>query len=258
MISTPATGAVDRLPAGNFRPMGEGAVGDEPRMTIDELAAASHMTVRNIRAHQSRGLLPPPHIEGRTGYYGPFHLRRLIQIRRLQDEGLNLAAILKVVVEGRLTDAAVDPFDEEQTALVDSDELMRRLRIAADDPAIARALADGLVAIDGDAVRVISPRLIAAAEEMSALGVPLGSQLDAVEVVREASELIAEAFLHLVDDHLAARLTVDNVSDPERMRHAVGQLRQVASTVVDVQFNQAMSTAIRQRYDDDAQTSGQG
>ena len=28
------------------------------------------MTVRNIRAHQSRGLLPPPQLRGRTGYYG--------------------------------------------------------------------------------------------------------------------------------------------------------------------------------------------
>ena len=29
-------------------------------MTIDELARESGMTARNIRAHQSRGLLPPP------------------------------------------------------------------------------------------------------------------------------------------------------------------------------------------------------
>ena len=28
------------------------------------------MTVRNIRAHQSRALLPPPQVRGRTGYYG--------------------------------------------------------------------------------------------------------------------------------------------------------------------------------------------
>src|SRR5436305_1141119 len=46
-------------------------------MTIDELARRSGMTVRNIRAHQSRGLLPPPEIEGRTGFYGPEHVARL-------------------------------------------------------------------------------------------------------------------------------------------------------------------------------------
>ena len=36
-------------------------------MTIDELARATGMTVRNIRAHQSRGLLPPPEVRARTG-----------------------------------------------------------------------------------------------------------------------------------------------------------------------------------------------
>ena len=42
-------------------------------LTIEQLAARTGMTVRNIRAHQSRGLLPPPEVRGgargRTGYY---------------------------------------------------------------------------------------------------------------------------------------------------------------------------------------------
>ena len=32
------------------------------RLTIGELAQAAGMTVRNIRNHQSRGLLPPPEV----------------------------------------------------------------------------------------------------------------------------------------------------------------------------------------------------
>ena len=32
------------------------------RLTIEELAHESGMTVRNIRNHQSRGLLPPPEV----------------------------------------------------------------------------------------------------------------------------------------------------------------------------------------------------
>ena len=36
-------------------------------MTIDALARETGMTVRNIRAHQSRGLLPPPQVRARTG-----------------------------------------------------------------------------------------------------------------------------------------------------------------------------------------------
>ena len=62
-------------------------------LTVDQLAREVGMTVRNVRAYAARGLLPPPRLVGRTGYYGPEHVRRLTQVRRLQDEGLNLAAI---------------------------------------------------------------------------------------------------------------------------------------------------------------------
>ena len=45
--------------------------------TIDELARETGMTVRNIRSHATRGLLPPPEVRARTGYYGPDHVARL-------------------------------------------------------------------------------------------------------------------------------------------------------------------------------------
>ena len=55
------------------------------------------MTVRNIRAHQSRGLLPPPEVRARTGYYGAEHVARLRLIQELQGNGYNLAAIKDLV-----------------------------------------------------------------------------------------------------------------------------------------------------------------
>ena len=53
-------------------------------MTIEQLAARSGITVRNIRSHRSRGLLPPPEVRDRIGYYGPEHLNRLLLIKDLQ------------------------------------------------------------------------------------------------------------------------------------------------------------------------------
>ena len=44
------------------------AAEEATQLTIDELAQRSGMTVRNIRAHQSRGQLPPPDVRGRTGF----------------------------------------------------------------------------------------------------------------------------------------------------------------------------------------------
>ena len=70
--------------------------------TIDELAAASGTTSRNVRAFQSRGLLPPPSLVGRTGRYDDGHRVRLEAILRLQRRGYSLAAIadLAAVWEG--------------------------------------------------------------------------------------------------------------------------------------------------------------
>ena len=65
-------------------------------LTIDTLAQRTGMTVRNIRAHQSRGLLPPPEVRARTGYYGPEHVARLELIREMQVDGYNLEAIRRL------------------------------------------------------------------------------------------------------------------------------------------------------------------
>jgi DNA-binding transcriptional MerR regulator len=61
--------------------------------TIDELAALAGTTSRNLRAFQSRGLLPPPRLAGRTGRYDEGHRMRLEAILRLQRRGYSLAAI---------------------------------------------------------------------------------------------------------------------------------------------------------------------
>lgn len=78
-------------------PPGGGGPRHAERLTIDELARRSGMTVRNIRAHQARGLLPPPEIHQRVGFYGPEHLTRLELIQELQAEGFNLKGIKRLL-----------------------------------------------------------------------------------------------------------------------------------------------------------------
>ena len=69
------------------------------RITIGELADRTGMSVRNIRAHQSRGLLAPPRVQGRTGYYDQGHVDRIELIRELQEEGFNLEAIRRIIAD---------------------------------------------------------------------------------------------------------------------------------------------------------------
>jgi DNA-binding transcriptional MerR regulator len=62
-------------------------------LTINELAVRARTTTRNVRAHRTRGILPPPHIAGKTAYYGNEHLARLQLIARLQERGFSLTGI---------------------------------------------------------------------------------------------------------------------------------------------------------------------
>ena len=66
-------------------------------LTITELAGAVGMTARNIRAHQSRGLVHSPRIQGRIARYGGDHVARLELIASLQREGFTLAAIKRLI-----------------------------------------------------------------------------------------------------------------------------------------------------------------
>ena len=217
------------------------------RLTIDELAAVVGMTTRNVRAHQSRGLVPPPSIEGRTGYYGPEHVRRLTQIRRLQDEGLNLAAIAKVLADGTLTRALVEPFVVEEPIDLTIQELLAQLGIGVDDPAVERALELGFVElIDDGRAHIAMPELLRASRDMTELGVPLLAQLEAVAIVRRATADVAAAFMELAEEHLVARVAVEAGGDPDQIRTIVERLRTVAIGVTDTLFTQAMIDQLQQ------------
>src|SRR3954451_12726388 len=81
----------------------------EHQLTIEQLAQETGMSVRNIRAHQSRGLLPPPALRARTGYYGAAHVTRLRLIQEMQTAGFNLAAIKHLLKDtGTGGDEAID------------------------------------------------------------------------------------------------------------------------------------------------------
>src|SRR3954451_16218751 len=79
-------------------------------LTIDELAREGGMTVRNVRAYRSRGLIPPPELSGRKGYYGRDHVVRLELVRELKAKGFNLEAIAQLVerAPGEALDQVLD------------------------------------------------------------------------------------------------------------------------------------------------------
>ena len=92
-------------------------------LTIEQLAAEVGMSVRNIRNHHSRGLLPAPEVRARVGYYGPEHVARLRLILDLQADGFNLASI------ERLLFASAQPIDSRDATPPASSQLSQALRM---------------------------------------------------------------------------------------------------------------------------------
>jgi len=176
-------------------------------LTIDELARETGMTVRNIRAHQSRGLLPPPEVRARTGYYGPEHVTRLRLIQELQGNGYNLAAIQDLLDRSGgsaeqilgFTQTLLAPHDAEQPEVVHVGELEQRFGAqAADSKLLARAVRLGLVVpLGGGRYEVPSPTVLRAGEAVLALGVPLDKALDIVERLTKNADRVSETFVRI-------------------------------------------------------------
>ena len=220
-------------------------------MTIDELAQETGMTVRNLRAHQSRGLLPPPEVRGRTGFYGADHVARVELIRELQGEGFNLEAIRKLV-EGaggssaevlRFTRAVREPFEDETPEIVTLEELAEQfgsgqpeLLEASEKLGLLRPLGDGRY-------EQLSPRLARAGSELIALGVAPEEALDLVRSIRRHADAIAQRFAKTFIDKVWKPFDEDGRPEerwPE-VREAIERVRPLAADAVLSVFQLAMS-----------------
>jgi DNA-binding transcriptional MerR regulator len=174
-------------------------------VTIDELARKIGMTVRNIRAHQSRGLLPPPQLRGRTGYYGPEHIARLELIQELQSEGFNLELIKRLLDDAggsssevlRFKQALARPFGTEEPQIVGIADLIAEWG-TADPEMLGKSLSLGLLRQLADGrFEVPSPRLVKAGRELQKLNVPLERSLDFIATVREHADRLAQVYVDI-------------------------------------------------------------
>jgi DNA-binding transcriptional MerR regulator len=231
---------------------------DSPnQLTIEQLAAHTGMSVRNIRAHQARGLLSPPEVRMRVGYYGPEHLSQARLIRDLQAEGFNLNGIKRLLEDRhgtaeqllRFKQSLSAPPSDEAPQTLSAAELGRRFGVtAADGPAVlAMAQRLGVLLPAGeDCYDVPSPSLLAIADEAVSRGVSLRSALTVLEDIDRHSESVSRSFVELFLSEVWKPFAQADMP-PERwpeIEAAVQRLRPIATEALMAIFRRRLGIEI--------------
>jgi DNA-binding transcriptional MerR regulator len=217
------------------------------------------MTVRNIRSHATRGLLPPPEVRARTGYYGPEHIARLRLIRELQGNGYNLGGIKHLLsrADGSTDDvltfarALLAPFENEQPEVATVAELAARFGTDIEPKTAARAERLGLILPLGDGrFEVPSPTLLAAGEAVVSLGLPLETALDLIERVGGHADAVSTAFVRLFMDGVWKPFAAagEPEADWPKVREALERLRPLATEALVAVFHQRMTAATERAF----------
>jgi DNA-binding transcriptional MerR regulator len=228
---------------------------------LDELARQAGVASTTVRLYQTKGLLAPPRLEGRTGWYDDSHLNRLRLIARLQGEGYSLSGIANLLEQwehGRSLDAVIGVEAELDALLGDVHaivlepvELLERFPDASLTPdLLQRAVALGLAQpTDDGKIRVADRRFLETGAALAHLGIPLEVILDEWESLVAHTDDIAARFIALFETYVAPadwRTALDSQQARE-LAHALGRLQATARQVLAAALDASVARLGRER-----------
>ena len=230
------------------------ATSDTGWMTIENLSIRSGVTTRNIRAYQSRGLLPAPVARSgeRAAFYTGEHLARLRLVNRLQERGFSLAGIadlLDSMAAGKTLEqvlgieSAIAEAEEDDSRLVGEDELRALLPSSADADAIERLVAVGLVDRHQKGYRIRNPRVFELGLAAVQAGIPVEALLDEFVKLRGDLHEVALRFVglftrHVLDPFVEAGMPKEQL---DAVVEHLKRLRQLAVSATETLMRQAIS-----------------
>lgn len=229
---------------------------EQPGLTIDQLAARVGMTVRNVRAYATRGLLPPPRLRGRTGLYDEEHLARLTLVQEMLADGYTLAAIERVLERApagvtapglALHRALLTPWLPEEPEVVDRATLEARAGREVSDELLARLVDLGLLAVLPDGrIRIDSPSLYRAGLQVIALGIGPDTVVAAQQLVNEHAQAAAKIYVDMFRDTVWRGFSDAGRPDEDwpRVQQAIERVQPVASQAMLAAFRLAMAQAV--------------
>lgn len=237
--------------------------GSKKEYSIDEFARVGHSTVRNVRAYQDRGLLPPPERRGRSGIYTEAHLARLRLIGQLLNRGYtlgNIGELINAWEKGQdlrdllgLERALMTPWSEELPAYFSMAEMLKMFGKAATPEAIRKANELGVLQLDGLRFRAPRPQFIHAGVQLVQMGIPLTELLDIVRMLRGNVERVANELVQLIVKHVFDRYMKGDLppaKDVPKLADIVWKLRPLADMAVETEVARAMDKAIHQQLGD--------
>jgi DNA-binding transcriptional MerR regulator len=212
--------------------------------------------------------LPPPEVQGRTGYYNQEHVARIELTREMQAEGLNLEAIRRVLeTAGGSSQEMVDfaravraPFEDETPEIYEPGELAASWGADAVNPkwlrhgerlGILRELPDGKI-------EVLSPRLQRAGAALVELGISPEAGLATADQLQKHVEGVARAFVDLFVKEIWEPF--DRAGRPEedwpKVREALDRMRPLAADALVAMFNMTMGEATEKAGERTLQEAG--
>jgi DNA-binding transcriptional MerR regulator len=242
--------------------------------TVDDLAQLTGVTVRNIRAYQTAGLLEPPTLQGRLALYDKQHLGRLELIRELRSLGFGLDAIADMLA--KVPRSAASPyaliaqmfsrgfFQVEQPERKTMSELTGHWHEKASTEQVESLIRNGLYrppegaeTLDEQSqVDVLSPSLWAIGKQMADLNIPLSTVLDMQEKLIDHCRSLAQAYVDQFVIAMVREVTAevldaaDATLTPKLLRSIhklIEQLRPIAIGSVSAAF----PVVLQQEFDRD-------
>jgi DNA-binding transcriptional MerR regulator len=211
---------------------------------LDDLAREAGVASTTVRLYRTKGLLPPPRMAGRTGWYDESHLARLRLIARLQEEGHSLAGISRLLdtwQQGRGLAAVVgveeqlDAMFHARAAVFSPSDLAARFpsgTLTAE--LVQRAHELGLLTFTSDGkIRLADVRFVETGSALVDLGIPPGVVLDEWEALSAATDEIAERFIALFEQHVLPEGWRDDL-DEARTRELAATLLRLKHTAAQV------------------------
>ena len=246
--------------------------GEQPtELTIDQLAARVGMTVRNVRAYASRGLIPAPRLVGRTGYYGEQHATRLRLIRDLIDRGYTLAAVERALLSNStlpsghalaLLNTLGNPLgQEERPEVVTRTALAAAAGIRPDDYFVDELVTSGLAErVDDETLRLLRPSIVHAGTQAVALGLSKESTLAMLPVMAEHLRPIAQHFVDQFREqvwHAFAEAGMPEEEWPQILQRIRGILPVAGQSVLAV-FRDQLATVIDEALGEELEALADG